>query len=105
MFAPGLKSTGQGGRLKFPAPGSGWQKVAADFKMPDSAEMLRIMCHVSGEAVVWVDEMRLEEALADGRKEVVSSGFTSDSRFMQRWVELYHGEGRPAGSREIDAAA
>lgn len=96
VFAPGLKSTGQGGRLKFPEPGSGWQKVAADFKMPDSAEMLRIMCHVSGEAVVWVDEMRLEEVLTDGSvKEVVSSGFTSDSRFMQRWVELYHGEGRP----------
>ena len=25
------------------------------------------MCHVSGEAVVWVDEMRLEEVLTDGR--------------------------------------
>ena len=96
VFAPGLKSTGQGGQLKFPAPGSGWQKVAADFTMPDSAEMLRIMCHVSGEAVVWVDEMRLEEVLADGSvKEVVSSGFNSDARFMRRWVELYHGEGRP----------
>ena len=96
VFAPDLKSTDQNGLLKFPAPGSGWQKVTADFTVPEGAEMLRVMCHASGEAVVWVDEMRLEEVLADGGvKEVVSAGFDPDARFWRRWIELYHGEGRP----------
>ncbi len=96
VFAPGLKPTGQGGQLKFPEPGSGWQKVSADFTVPLGAEMMRIMCHVSGEAVAWVDEMMLEEVLADGAtRELRSEGFSSDARFMRRWIELYHGEARP----------
>ncbi len=96
VFAPGLKSTGQSGHLTFPAPGSGWVRVSADFAVPAGAEMLRIMCHVSGEARAWVDDVALESVLPDGgAREVRYEGLSSDARFMQKWVALYHGEGRP----------
>jgi len=96
VFAPGLKSTGQGGQLKFPAAGAGWARVSADFTMPAGAEMMRIMCHVDGEAKAWVDDVTLEALQPDGTtKPVRYEGLSSDVRFMRKWVELYHGEGRP----------
>ncbi len=96
VFAPGLKSTGQGGQLKFPAAGAGWTRVSADFTVPEGAEMMRIMCHVTGEAKAWVDDVALESMQPDGStKEVLYTGLSVDARFMQKWVTLYHGEGRP----------
>lgn len=96
VFASELKSTGHGGSLKFPAAGAGWTRVSADFTVPAGAETMRIMIHLNGEAKAWVDDMTLEEVLPDGGlKKVEYSGSSSDSRFMQRWVALYHGEGRP----------
>jgi hypothetical protein len=96
VFAPGLKSMGQGGRLAFPAAGAGWARASADFVVPAGAEMLRIMCHVSGEAKVWVDDVTLEAIGADGGARTVKyAADTPDARFMRKWVELYHGEGRP----------
>jgi len=96
VFAPGLKSTGQGGQLKFPAAGAGWTHVSADFTVPAGAEMLRIMCHVNGTAKVWVDDMKLEAVRPDGSaKEVSCEGLSTDALFLKKWVALYHGEGRP----------
>jgi len=96
LFAPGLKSLGHGGSLKFPEAGAGWTRVSADFTIPAGTEMMRIMIHVSGLAKAWVDDMKLEEVLSDGGvKDVRYTGHSSDSRFMQQWVALYHGEGRP----------
>ena len=96
VFAPGLKATGQGGQLKFPAPGAGWVRASADFTVPAGAEMLRIMCNARGEAKAWVDDVTLEAVLPDGgAREVRYSGLSADARFMRKWVALYHGEGRP----------
>ena len=96
VFAPELKSTGQGGQLKFPAAGAGWTRVSAEFTVPSGAEMLRIMCHVAGVAKVWVDDMTLEAVQPDGSaRQVRYEGLSSDARFMRKWVSLYHGEGRP----------
>lgn len=96
VFAPGLKSTGQGGQLKFPEAKAGWTRVSADFSVPAGAEMMRIMCHVNGEARAWVDDVLLEAVLPDGSaREVRYEGLSADARFMQKWVALYHGEGRP----------
>ena len=96
VFAPGLKSTGQGGQLKFPAAGAGWTRVSADFTVPAGAEMMRIMCHVAGEAKAWVDDVTLEALHPDGSaRPVRNEGLSSDVRFMRKWVGLYHGEGRP----------
>ena len=96
IFGPGMKSLGQGGRLPFPAAGTGWQFGTADFTIPSGADTLRIMVHVAGAARAWVDDLALEQIQPDGR--------TSPARFphntlaaqlMHRWVTLYHGEGRP----------
>ncbi len=96
VFAPGLKSTGQSGSLKFPAAGTGWTRVAADFTVPSGAEMLRIMCNARGEAKVWVDDLTLEAIQPDGGvRPLKLEGLSCDGRFMRNWVELYHGKGRP----------
>jgi hypothetical protein len=96
FLAPGTKSVGRGGHLVFPAAGAGWQKVSADLTVPEGAEMLRIMINLVGEARAWVDDMALDEVLPDGgTKPVVFSGASPAARLMQRWVALYHGEGRP----------
>ena len=96
LFAPGLKSLGHGGSLKFPEAGAGWSRVSADFTIPAGTEMMRIMIHINGPAQAWVDDVTLAEVLPDGGvKEVRHTGHSSDERFMQRWVSLYHGEGRP----------
>lgn len=96
LFAPGLKPTGQGGQLMFPAAGAGWTRSSAEFTVPAGAEMMRIMIHLSGPAKAWVDDVTLEAVQPDGSvKPVRYEGLSSDARFMQRWVSLYHGEGRP----------
>jgi len=96
VFAPGLKSTGQGGTLAYPAAGAGWTRVAAEFSVPAGAEMMRIMCNLGGAGKVWIDEVTLEAVAADGSvKPVRSEGLSSDARFMRKWAALYHGEGRP----------
>jgi hypothetical protein len=96
VFAPGLKSTGQGGHLKYPAAGAGWTRVSADFTVPAGAEMMRIMCNARDLAKVWVDDVTLEAVQPDGSARPVRfEGLSSDGRFMRRWVTLYHGEGRP----------
>lgn len=95
VFAPGLKSTGQGGRLKFPSPEAGWTRVSADFAVPEGAELMRIMCNARGVARVWVDDFLLEAVQPDGStRPVRCEGLSSDERFMRKWVALYHGEGR-----------
>lgn len=95
LFAPGLKGL-QGGHLSFPEAGKGWQQVSSEFSIPEGCEMMRIMIHVSGPAEARVDGMTLEEILPDGTsREARYRGESSETRFMRRWVELYHGEGRP----------
>ena len=84
-----------GGALKFPAPEKGWQRVSHEFTIPTGASHLRIMMHLNGEAVCWVDGMALEEVLPDGSvREVELTGRGAYNDFMRRWVALYHGEGR-----------
>ena len=89
------KSTGGGGNLKFPAPEAGWQRVSREFTVPTGASYLRIMMHLNGNAVCWVDGMTLEEVLPDGSaREVENTGRGAYDDFMRRWVAFYHGEGR-----------
>jgi hypothetical protein len=96
LFGPGMKSLGQGGRLVFPAAGTGWQFIATEFTIPADADVLRLMIHVNGPALAWVDDLALEEMLPDGRTEPARFAPSSvEARLMQRWVALYHGEGRP----------
>ncbi|MCX6902469.1 MAG: hypothetical protein NTW03_03085 [Verrucomicrobia bacterium] len=87
---------GTSGHLPFPAAGAGWQKVFSDFTIPEGAERLRIMINVVGAAQAWADDLTVEEILSDGgTKPVVFSGASPAAALMKRWVQLYHGEGRP----------
>jgi hypothetical protein len=96
LLKPGLKSAGVGGRFKFPAAGADWTRGSAEFTVPESAQMLRIMIHIEGQAKAWVDDMTLEEVLPDGSTRAALRPSTPpDHKLMKRWVELYHGEGRP----------
>ncbi len=96
VFKAGLSGTGIGGRLEFPAAGAGWTRRSAQFTVPEDATMLRIMIHIEGRAKAWVDDMTLEEVLPDGTtRNAICSNTPPDHKLMKRWVELYHGEGRP----------
>lgn len=96
FLAPGVKPLGNGARLLFPAAGKGWSRVAVEFTVPDGAAMMRIMIHIEGEGQAWVDDMTLEEVLPDGTAvPTMSPDFPPNHPLMRRWVELYHGEGRP----------
>jgi hypothetical protein len=96
LFGPNSKSLGTGGRLPFPAAGPGWSRVTAEFAIPEGAEFMRIMIHLEGKAQAWVDDMTLEEVLPDGTaREARYTGASAETQFMRRWVDLYHGEGRP----------
>ena len=89
------RTTGHGGNLKFPAPEAGWQRVSHEFTVPPGATYLRIMMHLNGNAVCWVDGMKLEEVQPDGSAKTVElSGRGAYDDFMRRWVAYYHGEGR-----------
>jgi hypothetical protein len=96
LFGPGMKSLGQGGRLVFPAAGTGWQFVAADFTLPAGADVLRIMIHVNGSALAWVDDLSLDEIRTDrGTQPARFAASPLEARLMELWVALYHGEARP----------
>lgn len=96
IFAPGTKSMGAGGGIKMPAAGEGWTRGSANFTVPAGAAFLRIMIHVAGKATVWVDDVMLDEVREDGTLvPVMLSPYPPDHKLMLRWVELYHGEGRP----------
>ena len=96
IFKPGLKSAGVGGRFMFPEAGAGWTRCSAEFTVPEDAATLRIMIHIEGKAKAWVDDMALEEVLPGGASRVaLCSNLPPDHQLMKRWVELYHGEGRP----------
>ncbi len=95
LFAPEMKSLGHGGTLRFPQTQRGWQRISADFTVPEGAVTLRIMIHASGKVVACVDDVTIEEKKADGSYAIVQAkGVSSTGRFMRRWVDLYHNEGR-----------
>lgn len=95
-FAPGLKSTGSW-RLDMPQEATeGWVQREATFTVPEGSQFLRIMLHLQGPGKVWIDDLKLEEILADGSARPVMRPETpADYTLMRQWVELFHGEGRP----------
>jgi hypothetical protein len=90
-----LKSKG-GWQLAMPSPDEGWVRREATFTVPEGADFLRIMMHVSGRGVVWVDDMLLEEVSPDGTAtEVARPEVPPEHDLMRQWVDLFAGEGRP----------
>ncbi|MBM3474887.1 MAG: hypothetical protein FJX75_16620 [Armatimonadetes bacterium] len=90
-----IKSKG-GWQLPMPSPEEGWVRREATFTVPAGADFLRIMMHVSGRGVVWVDDMLLEEIAPDGTaREVSRPEVPPEHDLMRQWVDLFAGEGRP----------
>jgi len=92
----GLQSTGGWG-IELPAEGTqGWTRGEVTFTIPEGSEYLRLMLHVEGPAKVWLDDLALEEVLDDGSaRPVLRPETPRDHALMARWVELFHGAGRP----------
>ncbi|MGQ9731119.1 MAG: DUF6259 domain-containing protein [Candidatus Zipacnadales bacterium] len=82
--------------LEMPSPAAGWVQREVTFTVPAGTDFLRIMMHIRGRGVVWVDDMRLEEIGPDGTaSEVMRPEVPPDHELMRQWVTLYTGEGRP----------
>ena len=91
-----LKGTGGSCRLPYPPAGAGWTLVSGEFTVGEKSDVLRIMIHIDGRARVWVDDMTLDAIMPDGKTAPVMRPETPlDHDLVVRWVELYHGEGRP----------
>lgn len=94
-LTPDLKSTGGNGSIPFPTEPGDWTHGQAEFTVPENSDVLRIMIHVDGQAKAWVDDLVLEEVLADGTVRPVTWPDTpADHELMKQWVSLYKGEGR-----------
>lgn len=90
-----LQAKGSWG-LPMPAPEEGWVHREATFTVPAGADVLRIMIHLSGPGVVWVDDLRLEEIGVDRTvAEVPRPEVPPEHELMRQWVDLFAGEGRP----------
>ncbi len=73
-----------------------WRRGEVTFTMPEGAVRLRVMLHVVGAAKVWIDDAALEELGDDGSWTVAArSGLPPEHELAVRWVDLFHGEGRP----------
>jgi len=95
LFAPELKSVG-GANLPYPPAADGWRQVSAEFTVPPSAEMMRLMLHLQGPGTVWIDDLTLAERGADGVwTELARPDRPVEHELMAQWVALFHGAGRP----------
>ncbi len=94
MLTHNLKATWSAG-LEVPREAGQWVQRQAEWTVPPGSDLLRIMLHVEGRGTVWVDDVRLEEALPDGRwQEVQRPAEPADQAVMAQWVALYHGAGQ-----------
>ena len=92
-LTPKLGSKGSW-RIPLPAPGD-WAEGNVEFTMPPDAAFLRIMLHVNGPGRLWIDNLALDE-LADGEwQPLMQPGLPPEHDFVEQWVNLFHGEGRP----------
>lgn len=79
---------GERGRVAFPAPGTGWQKISARVKADGK---LRVILYAGRGVEARVDDVALERP--DGTT-VVERGESAYLRMMKNWVRLYQGAGR-----------
>lgn len=94
-FGPGM-SLLESWTIAYPANQPQWTQAHLDFSLPAGTVNLRIMLALEGPGAVWLDDLKLEELLADGRAvEVERPELPADHGLMRAWVELYQGPGRP----------
>jgi len=92
-LTPKLGSKGSW-RIPLPAPGD-WAEGSVEFTMPAEATFLRIMIHVNGPGRLWIDDLALDERVDGAWQPLMQPGLPPEHDFVQQWVELFHGEGRP----------
>lgn len=94
-FTEGMRPTWSGS-VAIPAQAGDWITGQEEFVLPEGSKLLRIMLHLRGPGTVWIDGVVLEHALPGGRwEQAPRPALPDDHAFMRRWVELYHGVGRP----------
>lgn len=82
--------------IQLPKAQNDWAKGQVRFTVPTEAETVRIMLILRGPGKAWIDDMRLDEVLENGTlAEVKPPDVPADHEFMQRWVKLFNGPGRP----------
>ncbi len=95
VFTAEWKGVGQTSGLRMPAEQEGWTRVESTFDLEPGAALLRIMLHLAGQGTAWIDDVKLEQVMPDGRAvEIARPEVPPDHALMHRWVELYAGEGR-----------
>lgn len=94
-FGAGFRSLGSW-HIPAPYPAGGWAQGRVRFRVPAGTETVRFMLNLYGPGTVWFDDVRLDRVTADGTlAEVMHTGRTPLHGFMQGWVGMFHGEGRP----------
>lgn len=79
---------GEKGRVSFPTPGAGWQKISARVKADGK---LRVILYAGKGVSARVDDVTLRHL--DGTT-VFERGESAYLRMMKNWVRLYQGAGR-----------
>jgi hypothetical protein len=94
-LAPAL-SLLQTWQIPYPAHQAQWTRSQVEFTLPPGTTVLRVLLALAGPGTVWLDDLQLDTVLADGRTVPVRRPeLPADHRFMQQWIALYHGVGRP----------
>lgn len=94
-LAPGM-SVLQTWQIPYPADRSEWSRGQIEFCMPEGTAVLRVMLLLEGPGTVWLDDVKVEEMLANGNwADVQRPERPTDHEFMRQWIALYHGAGRP----------
>lgn len=79
----------------FPQPGADWRQMGGEFTVPENAVQARLLCWALGDTRVWLDDLELQVVAKDGSSKPAEARTRQDyMRFLRRWVNLYHGEGR-----------
>jgi hypothetical protein len=82
--------------IPIPKTASEWTLAQVQFKLPQGSSALRIMLNLHEPGTVWIDDVQLDEIVADGSASpVMRPTKPSDHELMRTWVKLFHGEGRP----------
>ena len=104
-FAPGMSAL-QTWQLPYPADQAEWTRGQLDFTLSEGTTVLRVMLFLDGAGTVWLDDLQMEEVLADGRSvEVRRPARPVDHEFMRQWIALYQGERRTPGGRRAGGLA
>lgn len=95
FFAKGWKPLEGGGEISISRKQGESSELSVDLTVPKDAAFLRIMLLAEGKTEARFDDVTLLEVKADGSLVPVPTVLPDNHKLLQRWVELYSGEGKP----------